>query len=264
MNKAGPVRDMFDRIARRYDLVNTVMTGGIDAVWRRRAVAQLALRTPCPKIIDLCCGTGALTLEIARRVPGAAVVGADFSPAMLAVARARRSAANVEYVEADVLQLPFDAGQFAGATMGFSMRNVVDVGACLRETARILRPGARFVNLDVSEPQNRLWRQAFDAYFYGLVPLIGRLLGGDAAAYRYLPQSLVNFPDSRRLAQLFCDNGFEQVRAVPLFGGIATLHVGASQGFAAPAPGRHAGVSAQTPVPGAGERSSAKDYASSA
>src|SRR5215467_7410093 len=186
MDKGGGVREMFGRIAGRYDLVNTVMTGGIDAVWRRKAVAYLGV-APDSRVVDLCCGTGALTRDLAARASAGSVVGIDFTPQMLAIARAHTIEKNVEYREGDVLELPFADASFDGATMGFSMRNVVDIGACLREVARVLKPGASFVNLEVSKPRNPLMRRAFYAYFYGMVPLIGRVIGGDAAAYRYLP-----------------------------------------------------------------------------
>jgi len=225
MDKGGVIREMFGRIAGRYDLVNTVMTGGVDAVWRRRAVASLDVAGDAA-LLDLCCGTGMLTRDAGRTVPRGRAVGIDFSPQMLAIARARTREPNVEFVEGDVLAMPFDDASFAGATMGFSLRNVVDIGACLREVARVLKPGATFVNLEVSKPPNRLMRRAFYAYFYGLVPLIGRIVGGDAAAYRYLPQSLVNFPDADGLAVLFAANGFTHVRYVRLMGGVAALHFG--------------------------------------
>jgi demethylmenaquinone methyltransferase/2-methoxy-6-polyprenyl-1,4-benzoquinol methylase len=226
MDKGGVVRDMFGRIAGRYDLVNTVMTGGVDAVWRRRAVASLGIGDAAT-VLDLCCGTGALTRDLAAVARQGKVVGVDFTPQMLDVARARTTQTNVDYIEGDVLRLPFGDATFDGATMGFSMRNVVDIGASLRETARVLKSGAAFVNLEVSKPPNALWRKGFYAYFYGLVPLIGRLIGGDAAAYRYLPQSLVNFPDADALAVLFAENGFKHVRYVRLMGGVAALHIGA-------------------------------------
>lgn len=220
---------MFDRIAERYDSVNTIMTGGVDVLWRARAVAQL--RAPVgARVLDLCCGTGALSRAVAARLAGCDVVGVDFSSAMLAVARRRNGVSNVSFAEADALALPFADETFDGATMGFSMRNVVDIGMCLREAARVLKPGARFVNLEVSRPPNALWRRMFFAYFFHIVPIIGKVVGGDAAAYRYLPQSLVGFPSVSALADLFCANGFAKVSCVPLNGGIATLHVGTKVG----------------------------------
>jgi demethylmenaquinone methyltransferase/2-methoxy-6-polyprenyl-1,4-benzoquinol methylase len=110
--------------------------------------------------------------------------------------------------------------------MGFSMRNLVDVAEGLREIRRVLRPGASFVNLEISKPPNPLWRRMFYLHFYGIVPLLGRIVGGDAAAYRYLPQSLVNFPDADRLAGMFAAAGFEHARYIRLLGGVVTVHSG--------------------------------------
>jgi demethylmenaquinone methyltransferase/2-methoxy-6-polyprenyl-1,4-benzoquinol methylase len=225
MDKGGVVREMFDRIANRYDLTNTVMTGGIDALWRRRAVSMLDV-APNARLLDLCCGTGVMTRDLAAKVPQGYVAGVDFSPAMLTVARRSAGFGNVEFFEADALQLPFDNASFDGAAMGFSMRNLVDIDAGLRETARVLRPGATFVNLEIAKPPNPIWRRLFYLHFYGVVPLVGRLVGRDADAYRYLPQSLVNFPDADVLAGKFAAAGFEHVRYVRLLGGIVTIHAG--------------------------------------
>jgi demethylmenaquinone methyltransferase/2-methoxy-6-polyprenyl-1,4-benzoquinol methylase len=149
---------------------------------------------------------------------------------MLDGARTRAAKADpshrASWVEGDVTALPFADGSFDGATMGFSMRNVVDVVATLREARRVLRPGARFVNLDVTKPPNPLVRRLFGAYFYGLVPLIGGLVGGSKTAYRYLPNSLTNFPDADGLAERFRTAGFREVRYVRLGMGAIALHVG--------------------------------------
>lgn len=227
MDKGSTVRDMFERIAGRYDLANTAMSGGMDVLWRKRAVASLAL-APDASMLDLCCGTGGLTRELARHVPDGRVVGVDFSENMLAVARTHGMPANLTYQQSDVLALPFPDGSFDAATMGFSLRNIADIGACLQEIRRVLRPGGAFVNLEIGKPRNPVLRRAFFAYFYGVLPLIGGLVGGDRAAYRYLPQSLVNFPEAQALADIFTTNGFPRVRCVPLWGGIAYLHIGAT------------------------------------
>lgn len=225
MDKGGVVREMFDRIAGRYDLTNTVMTFGVDAFWRRRAIAMLDA-APDARLLDLCCGTGVMTRDLAARTPEGGVTGVDFSPAMLAIARTRVAEPRVEFIEADALHLPFDDSRFDGAAMGFSMRNLVDIDAGLREVVRVLRPGATFVNLEIAKPPNPLWRRLFYLHFYGIVPLVGRIVGRDAAAYRYLPQSLVNFPDADALAGMFAAAGFEHVRYVRLMGGIVTIHAG--------------------------------------
>lgn len=218
---------MFGRIAARYDAANTVMTGGMDALWRARA-ARLVAAPRAGHVIDLCCGTGASTRALARYVPTGSVIGVDFSQPMLDVAQ-RRKLPNITYQQADVLQLPFPDATFDGASMAFSMRNVVDIGACLREVARVLKPGARFVNLEVNKPAQPLLRRLFFIYFYGLIPAVGGLVGGDAQAYRYLPQSLINFPSVDSLAELFRVNGFTNVRTAALMGGVAALHTGESR-----------------------------------
>lgn len=226
MDKGSAVREMFDRIAFRYDLANSVMTACIDALWRKQAVANLALASDA-SVLDLCCGSGALTREIASKVPLGHATGLDFSEKMLAVAR-KRPRPNITYVAADALALPFADATFDAATMAFSLRNITDIPACLREIARVVKPGGLFVNLEVGKPRNALLRHGFYAYFYGVVPYLGGLVTGDRAAYRYLPESLINFPGARALAELFAQNGFCHIRCVPIFGGVANLHIGAA------------------------------------
>ncbi len=219
---------MFAAIAPRYDATNRILTAGADEGWRRRAVAELALG-PQARVLDLCCGTGDLSFHLARH-GAASVVGVDFCEPMLAGARERSAREDaqgrVAFVEGDVLRLPFADQTFDGATMGFSMRNVVDIGATLREARRVLRPGARFVNLDVSKAPNPLFRRLFELYFYRLVPLVGGLVGGSRSAYAYLPNSLTNFPDADGLAARFRDAGFQNVRYARLGFGAIAVHVG--------------------------------------
>lgn len=228
IDKGSVVRDLFDRIAFRYDRANTAMTVGMDELWRMAAVSQLHVADDA-HLLDLCCGTGALSRAMARRVPEGLVEGVDFSANMLSVARAHASPGNVVYHQADVLALPFESQTFDAAAMGFSMRNIVDIPACLREVARVLKPGASFINLEVSKPPNVWWRRIFFFYFYKVLPIIGRIVGGDAPAYRYLPQSLVNFPDTDQLATLFGQNGFAHVRYVRLMGGVVAMHIGTKE-----------------------------------
>jgi demethylmenaquinone methyltransferase/2-methoxy-6-polyprenyl-1,4-benzoquinol methylase len=227
--KGAYVRDMFAAIAPRYDRANRVLTAGVDEAWRRRAVVELAAPEG-GRIVDLCCGTGDLVFHLLKTDPTLEVVGVDFTPAMLDGARARAQrrdrAGRATFIEGDVTQLPFAEGSFDGATMGFSMRNVVDVVATLREARRILRPGARFVNLDVTKPANALVRRVFGLYFYGLVPLVGGIVGGSKTAYRYLPNSLTNFPDADGLAERFRTAGFSDVRTIRLGFGAIAIHVG--------------------------------------
>ena len=234
MDKALYVREMFASIAPNYDAVNRLLTGGVDERWRRRAVRELALG-PKSKVVDLCCGTGDLSFHLEKRDPSTNVTGIDFCEPMLNGARRRalalRPDAQVAFLEGDVLALPFADDSFDGAIMGFSMRNVVDIDGALREALRVLRPGRRFVNLDVSKAPNAAFRALFNLYFYRLVPLLGGLLGrssGSKAAYRYLPTSLTNYPDADELARRFTAAGFIEVRYIRLGGGAISIHVGAA------------------------------------
>ena len=229
MDKALYVREMFAAIAPRYDATNKILTAGVDEAWRKRAIAELQAADDA-RLIDLCCGTGDLVFHLLRTKPAVSVTGADFCAPMLAGARerARRedAAGRADFIEADVMALPFADHSFDGATMGFSMRNVVDIVGTLKEARRVLKPGTRFVNLDVTKAPNPLFRRLFNFYFYRLVPLIGGAVGGSKAAYRYLPNSLTNFPDAIALAERFRSAGFRDVRYVRLGGGAIAVHTG--------------------------------------
>jgi demethylmenaquinone methyltransferase/2-methoxy-6-polyprenyl-1,4-benzoquinol methylase len=229
MEKSAYVRDMFASIAPRYDAANRVLTAGVDEAWRRRAVRELAAPAGAT-VLDVCCGTGDLAFHLARSDARLAVVGADFCEPMLAAARERaareRGGDRVRLELADALALPYADGSFDGATMGFAMRNVVDITGTLREVRRVLKPGARFVNLDVTRAPNPIFRRLFSLYFYGLVPLVGGAIGGSKSAYRYLPQSLTNYPDADGLVSRFNAAGFGDVRYVRMGGGAIAIHVG--------------------------------------
>ncbi len=227
--KGAYVREMFAAIAPRYDRANRLLTAGVDESWRKRAVAELAAHRG-GRVVDLCCGTGDLVFHLLRSDPELRVSGVDFTRPMLDGAQVRSAKADpghrAEFLEGDVSALPFPDASFDGATMGFSMRNVVDIVAVLKEARRVLKPGARFVNLDVTKPPHPLVRRLFGAYFYGLVPLVGGLVGGSKTAYRYLPNSLTNFPDADGLAERFRTAGFREVRYVRLGLGAIAVHVG--------------------------------------
>ncbi len=215
--KARVVRGMFDRISTRYDLVNRVMTFGMDIGWRRRAVREL--RLPGRALVaDLACGTGDLCDELLTG--GYRAVGFDFSHGMLLHAR---TAAPV--VEADALRLPLGDRSVDGATCGFALRNVTDLAALFAETARVLRTGGRVAFLETGEPDGRLLRAGHAVYFKRIVPVIGGALS-DRDAYRYLPRSMAYLPEPDRLVAMLGEAGFVAVERTPLGGGVAQLLVG--------------------------------------
>lgn len=208
---------MFDAIAGRYDLVNRVMTFGLDVGWRRRAVR--ALRLPGRSLVlDLACGTGDLCRDLTAR--GYRAVGFDFSSGMLAAARA-----DAPLVQADVLRLPLRDGAADGATSGFALRNVTDLAAFFAEIARVVRPGGRIALLDASQPEQPILKAGHALYFGRIVPLIGGALS-DRAAYRYLPRSLAYLPTPGEMLGQLRDAGFADVTRIPLTAGAAQLLVG--------------------------------------
>jgi demethylmenaquinone methyltransferase/2-methoxy-6-polyprenyl-1,4-benzoquinol methylase len=215
--KGRRVRDMFDAIAGRYDLVNRVMTFGMDVGWRRRAVRQL--RLPGGALVaDLACGTGDLCRELSR--DGYRAVGFDFSLGMLA-----KATTDVPLVQADVLRLPLADRSVDGATCGFALRNVVDLDAFFAEIARVVRPGGRISLLEASQPDGALMRAGHAVYFRRMVPMIGGLLS-DRDAYAYLPKSMAYLPPVTEMVAAIRDAGFPDAERVPLSGGIAQVLAG--------------------------------------
>jgi len=228
VDKGAFVREMFAKIAPRYDATNRVMTAGMDERWRKRAIALLAAPHG-GTILDLCCGTGDVVFHLLRTDPSLHVTGIDFCAPMLDGARARapkEARGATEFLEGDVMALPFAGDAFDGATMGFSLRNVVDIDKVLGEVLRVIKPGARFVNLDVSKAPNAIWKRCFDLYFYRMVPLIGTIVGGSKQAYTYLPNSLTNHPNAEALRDRFARAGFRDAGFVRLMGGAIAIHYG--------------------------------------
>jgi demethylmenaquinone methyltransferase/2-methoxy-6-polyprenyl-1,4-benzoquinol methylase len=225
---AGQVNRMFDRVAGRYDALNSVMTAGLHHRWRERAGDRAGLKAG-ESALDVCCGTGDLTLELAGRVsPGGHVVGCDFSEPMLDLAREKareRGADGVRFEWADALSLPYDAGRFDAVTVGFGIRNLADLERGLAEMARVLRPGGRLVVLEITQPTRPPLSTFFSLWFDRIVPLLGSF-SDDSEAYTYLPESVRSFPNPRRLAELMHDAGIERVRWTVLAGGIIAIHSG--------------------------------------
>jgi demethylmenaquinone methyltransferase / 2-methoxy-6-polyprenyl-1,4-benzoquinol methylase len=225
---AGQVNRMFDRVAGRYDLLNSVMTAGLHHRWRQRAADRAELR-PGASALDVCCGTGDLALELATRVsPGGHVVGCDFSEPMLDLARQKASehgAVGVRFEWADALQLPYDKGRFDAVTVGFGIRNLSDLAAGLGEMRRVLRPGGRLVVLEITQPTRPPLSAFYSLWFDRAVPVLGRLTA-DPEAYSYLPESVRSFPSPRGLAEKMDAAGFERIRWTVLAGGIIAIHSG--------------------------------------
>src|SRR5215216_353939 len=213
----GQVRAMFDRIARVYDLMNSVMTAGLHHRWRERAADLAALR-PGGRALDVACGTGDLAIELARRVgPSGTVVGSDFSEAMLERARAKSSGVRWEW--ANALELPYADGEFDAATVGFGARNFSDLDRGLAEMARVVRPGGRVVVLEITTPQRRPLSTFFSIWFDRIVPTLGRL-ASEPDAYTYLPSSVKRFPRPAELGSRMVAAGLGDVRWILTAGGI--------------------------------------------
>jgi demethylmenaquinone methyltransferase / 2-methoxy-6-polyprenyl-1,4-benzoquinol methylase len=224
---------MFGQIAGRYDLLNHLLSAGIDRRWRRRTVRLVRPSSEGP-ILDLATGTGDLALAYWRAAAGHAdVVGADFCHPMLVAAARKigRAAAGVTLVEADGLRLPFADNTFQIVSIAFGLRNFSDTGQGLREMVRVSRPGGRVAVLEFSMPSGWPLRAVYGWYFRRVLPRIGQTLAGNAlAAYNYLPASVGEFPPPESLAAQMRSAGLGEVRYYPLTFGIATLHVGVKPG----------------------------------
>lgn len=226
---AAHVRAMFDRIAPSYDRANHLLSLAVDHYWRRRTVGTLRRRLPRgARVLDICCGTGDLSLALERGLENARVTGADFSPAMLH--RARAKSASTAWLQADGMRLPLGEGSCDAVASAFGFRNFTDYRAALAELHRVLRPGGWLAVLEIAEPTLAGLRPLYLFYFRRLLPLLGGWISGEPEAYRYLPRSVGRFPAPPELAQWMREAGFEQVRVERLSLGLAALHLGRKAG----------------------------------
>jgi demethylmenaquinone methyltransferase/2-methoxy-6-polyprenyl-1,4-benzoquinol methylase len=218
---------MFDAIAPRYDLLNHLLSAGLDRRWRKRAVDELALASGA-RVLDLCTGTADLAVAVVRRVPRAAVVGVDFAAEMLrlALAKVRQEGLGsaIRLVRGDAARLPVADGCCDAATIGFGIRNVADPAGALAELARVLRPGGRLSILEFGEPRIPGVRTLYAWYFRYVLPLVGRFVSKHRTAYSYLPASIVAFPPPGEFVRLITATGFSHAHAVPLSFGIVYLY----------------------------------------
>ncbi len=224
--KAAWVKGMFSAIAPRYDLLNRLLSLGLDLRWRRRAV-ELALEKGPQRILDLATGTGDLAFLLKERAPQAEVVGVDFAPPMLEQAQKKAQARglSVAFLEADALALPFPEGSFHAVTVAFGFRNFADYRRALEEIHRVLAPGGRLVLLEFPPPPGGAFGLVYRVYFGKVVPFLGGLLSGNFRAYRYLPESVERFPPPEALKALMEGVGF-RVRYELLTFGVAAIHLG--------------------------------------
>jgi demethylmenaquinone methyltransferase/2-methoxy-6-polyprenyl-1,4-benzoquinol methylase len=227
--KGRGIRDMFDAIAPRYDLLNRLLSLGIDRRWRTFAVGQLQI-PPGGKVLDVATGTGDVALEIASRTPDSVViVGEDFTQGMLVhglekIAKSPYSR-RISLVNAPCEAMPHPSGIFDGVTIAFGIRNVVDRLAGLREMRRVLKPGGRAVILEFSNPRSRFFKALYYLYFRRILPFVGGLFS-KRSAYQYLPDSVLEFPDQESFKALMAEAGFVDLKHYDLTFGIATVYVG--------------------------------------
>lgn len=219
------VQAMFGRIARRYDLLNRLMTFGQDVRWRRQAIQRLALPAGAA-VLDVGSGTGDIAIEIQQQQPDAFVVAADFTIEMVRVGKVRGNGGNIAWLVADARHMPFASSCFQAVISGFLLRNVPDVPALLREQLRLLAKGGRVTSLDTSPPRDNWLRPLLHFHLQRVIPLLGRLVAGDPEAYTYLPESTEGFLPAESLANLFRQVGFSGVSFERRMFGTVAIHWG--------------------------------------
>jgi demethylmenaquinone methyltransferase/2-methoxy-6-polyprenyl-1,4-benzoquinol methylase len=230
VSKEEKVHYVFERIAKNYDLMNSVLSVGFHKRWRKITMRKMNIR-PGQSAIDVCTGTGDWAIAMAKAVgPAGKVVGLDFSQEMLRYSYPKIEAAGVEkqtsMIYGNAMELPYEENTFDFATIGFALRNVPDITQVVSEMMRVVKPGGLVVSLELSKPVWKPFRALYFFYFYKILPLIGSLASRDKISYSWLPESLTNFPDQQTLKKMFEDVGLEDVQVTNFFGGICALHIG--------------------------------------
>jgi demethylmenaquinone methyltransferase/2-methoxy-6-polyprenyl-1,4-benzoquinol methylase len=220
LEEPGRVQGMFGRIARRYDLANALLSGGMDALWRRRA-ARIVSRWQPGVLLDLATGSGVLASTLARACPRTRIIGADFCLPMLQ--QAQRVRHQERLVVADGMRLPFADGAFDALTVAFGLRNMASFAGALREMGRVLKPGGHLLVLDFSLPRGWL-RGPYRVYLHRALPVIAGIVSGERGAYEYLAESIERFPSGEAMRSLLAECGFKDARAEELTGGIVSLY----------------------------------------
>lgn len=232
IESATTVRTMFDRIVPRYDAMNHLMTGGMDIRWRTMVARKAAMvgDRRSSDVLDVATGTGDLAFAI-RRAGVSTVVGIDFSPEMIAAAqeKGRKRGSDVTFQVGDAMHLPFADGSFDACTVSFGLRNMPDYGAAIAEMTRVLRPGGRFICLEMTPLRRPITGPLFRFYFERLVPLVGGMVSGDFGAYRYLPKSVASFPPAHELVEIMRNAGLTDVTYQLLGFGTVAIHSGTKQ-----------------------------------
>ncbi len=223
------VHEVFESIAPKYDLMNDVLSFRQHKSWRKRTMKRMAMK-PGDTAIDLCCGTCDWTIAMAQASGSGRMVGLDFSRNMLERGREKVQdmglERQIELIEGNAMELPFPDNTFDYATIGFALRNVPDLVKVIEEMQRVVKPGGMVVSLELSKPTWQPFKSIYYFYFQRILPLLGRLLAKRYEQYKWLPESLITFPDHKELARIFRDCGLERVEARPFTGGIAALHLG--------------------------------------
>ncbi len=223
--QAQYVQEMFSRIAKRYDLMNRLMTAGQDTRWRREVIRKSQL-PPNGRLLDLGAGTGDLAREALRQTPSCAAVAADFTLEMMRVGKSHQPSKGLNWTGANALCLPFPSEAFEAVVSGFLLRNVIDIKQSLREQLRVLKPGGSMVALDTTRPADNRLRVLIDFYLHVIIPSLGKLITGEAEAYTYLPETTEAFLEAEQLAAYMEQAGFHKVGFRRLMFGTIAIHWG--------------------------------------